>query len=390
MRVFETLKCASTIAVRQGTGPFNRNIHPMYSSHRRITSKSGIQLSPAQELSSAPTTDPAAIYKYRDSLYAADLVSAGLSLDFFTWLDKNPSTIEEICTKYGFVKRPVTVMVSLFAANDWIEERQGKFHTKDSAKEHLCEGSVWNLRPYYAAMHDRPIAKDFLQVLRTGKPAGWSGDKATGDWHKAMEQEDFARRFTDAMDCRGLYLAQALAERLDLRGRTRLLDIGAGSGVYACALAARNPHLTAVVFDQPPVDRIAALRIAERGCAARVSAAAGDMFAGLPAGCDAHLFSNVLHDWDEPDVRRLLAASRAALPAGGLLVVHDAILTDQGGGRPGPLEAAEYSCLLMHSTQGRCYAAAELAALLDAAGFEPGPHRATAAARGFVTGVARG
>ena len=281
-------------------------------------------------------------------------------------------------------------MLTLFAANDWIEERQGVYYTKAAAKEHLCEGSAWNLRPYYAALHDRPIAKDFLEVLRTGKPAGWSGDKGSGDWHKAMEQEDFARRFTDAMDCRGVFLAQALAKQLDLSGRRRLLDIGAGSGVYACSLAAHNPHLTAVAFDQAPVDRIAALRIAERGLASRVTTATGDMFAGLPAGCDAHLLSNVVHDWDEPDVRRLLAASRAALPAGGLLVIHDAILTVSAAGRPEPLEVAEYSCLLMHSTQGRAYSAAELAALLRGAGFEPGPYRATAAARGFVTGVATG
>ena len=61
----------------------------------------------------------------------------------------------------------------------------------------------------------------------------------------------------------------------------------------------------------------------------------------------ACLFSHVLHDWGEDEVRRLLAASYAALPPGGLLVDHDVYLN---AGKTGPLAAAEYSVLLMHST----------------------------------------
>jgi SAM-dependent methyltransferase len=189
------------------------------------------------------------------------------------------------------------------------------------------------------------------------------------------------------MDCRGIYLAQALAKRLDLAGRTRLLDLGGGSGIYACSLVAHHPGLRAVVFDQKPVDAIAARLIAERGFADRVTVAAGDMFRdSLPADCDVHLFSNVLHDWDVPEVRRLLAASHRALPGGGLLVIHDAFIN---AAKTGPLPVAAYSALLMHATQGKCYSEAEYAALLSEAGFEPGGWFPTAADRGAMTAVKR-
>jgi cyclopropane fatty-acyl-phospholipid synthase-like methyltransferase len=223
-------------------------------------------------------------------------------------------------------------------------------------------------------------------VLKTDKPAGWSGDKKAFDWHKAMEQEDFARKFTAAMDCRGLYLSQALAKKLDLSGRTRLLDIGAGSGIYACAITAQHTHLKAIAFDQAPVDRIAGKLIEERGCAERVSVATGNMFDGMPAGCDVHLYSNVLHDWGVAEVKKLLAVSHAALPAGGLLIIHDAFINAE---KTGPLHVAEYSCLLMHSTQGKCYSTGEYAALLDEAGFTPGAYHDTAVARGFMTAIRR-
>jgi acetylserotonin N-methyltransferase len=134
------------------------------------------------------------------------------------------------------------------------------------------------------------------------------------------------------------------------------------------------------------VDRIAAKLIEERGCADRVSVATGNMFDGLPTGCDVHLYSNVLHDWGVAEVQKLLAVSHAAMNPGDLLIIHDAFINEA---KNGPLHVAEYSCLLMHSTQGKCYSTGEYAALLDEAGFTPGEYHDTAVARGFMTAIRR-
>ena len=339
-------------------------------------------------LTAQPATDPLSIYRYRDSLYAVDLITAALvHFDFFTWLAGNPSSLEQICAHFDFKTRPADTMLTLFAANGFVAANaEGVFHCTELAKEHLVKTSVWNLSPYFASLHDRPIARDYVQVLRTGKPAGWSGDKAAFDWHKAMEQDDFARSFTAAMDCRGLYLAQALAKKLDLTGRSKILDIGGGSGIYACSIVAHHPHMRGVVVDQAPVDRICRTLIEERGCADKVEVVAANMFDSLPAGCDAHLFSNVLHDWDVPEAQALLKRSHEALPTGGLLIIHDAFINAT---KTGPLHVAEYSALLTHSTQGKCYSTGEYAALVEEAGFTAGPYHDTAAARGFMTAVKR-
>ncbi len=338
-------------------------------------------------LTDQPATDPIRIYRYRDGLYAADLVTAALvHFDFFTWLAENPATLEHICAHFAFKPRPADTMLTLFSANGFIEQRDGVFSCTDVAREHLVKSSVWSLAPYYASLHDRPIARDFVEVLKSGKPAGWSGDKAAFDWHKAMERDDFARSFTAAMDCRGLYLSQALAKKLDLTGRQRVLDIGGGSGIYACSIVAHHPHLQGLVVDQAPVDHICRKLIEERGFADKVFVVPGNMFEGLPAGCDVHLFSNVLHDWDVPDVQALLKRSHETLPVGGLLIIHDAFINAD---KTGPVHVAEYSALLMHSTQGKCYSTTEYAALLEAAGFTPGEYQDTAAARGFMTAVKR-
>lgn len=339
---------------------------------------------PIASLTTHATTDPTTAYRYRDGLYAADLITAAIvHFDLFTRLALRPATLPQICAEFDFAPRPADVLLTLATAAGFVTRDGDRFVVTAMAREHLVAGSPFHLGPYYASLKDRPVVVDFVRVLRTGQPAHWGAIEDGLDWHRAMEEDDFAQAFTSAMDCRGLLLAQALVPHLDLRGRTRLLDIGGGSGIYACTLAAHHPALRAVVFDQAPVDRIAARLIAERDCQAQVDVHGGSFFTDpWPPDCDVHLFSNVLHDWDVPEVRQLLAASHAALPPGGLIVIHEAFID---AAKTGPLPVAEYSALLMHSTQGKCYATSEYEQLLSEAGFDDMTFAETVVDRGVMT-----
>jgi SAM-dependent methyltransferase len=258
-------------------------------------------------------------------------------------------------------------MTTLFVAMDLLARDGETLRLTDTAREHLVATSPWYVGAYFPKVTDRQIAGDLLEVLRTDAPIRFAGRPDEDDWHRAMESEAFAEEFTAAMDCRGLVTAPALARNLELGQEDRLLDIAGGSGIYACALAANRPGLRASVLEKPPVDRVAARAIERRGFGGRVDVLAGDILQDpMPVGYDVHLLSNVLHDWDEPVVRRLIAASARALPVGGRIVVHDAFLNAD---KTGPLPIARYSVLLMHVTQGRCYSVAEMESWLRAAGF---------------------
>ncbi|HEY1171384.1 MAG TPA: methyltransferase [Verrucomicrobiae bacterium] len=337
------------------------------------------------DLTRIPETDPTFIYRQRDGLYGVDLLTAAVArLDFFTWLSKNPADLAGICNGCGFQLRPTDVMLTLFSAMGLVENRGGKFHVTPAAAEHLVSSSHFNLGPYYASLKERPIAKDYESVLRTGRTANWSGLKDEKAWAQAMETEPFASQFTAAMDCRGFYLGPAMAKALDTTGLTRLLDIGGGSGIYSCAITAHHPHLHATVLDKSPVDKLARKNVADRGYSDHVDVVAGDMFipGDLPTGYDLHLYSNVLHDWDFPEVRQLLANSYAALKPGGMLIVHDAHINED---KTGPLPVAQYSALLMHSTEGKCYSLSEMRDLLREAGFSGMHYLPTAADRSIIT-----
>ena len=167
-----------------------------------------------------------------------------------------------------------------------------------------------------------------------------------------------------------------MARKIDFKRFRHVLDIAGASGIYSCCLVAAHPHLRATVFERAPVDRVARKCIAQRGCAERVAVAQGDMFAApFPDGCDVHLFSNVLHDWDVPAVKSLLQKSYAALPAGGMVLIHDAHLNRQ---KTGPLPVAAHSVFLMAITEGRYYSISEIERFLSEAGFRGMSYRKNA------------
>ena len=329
-----------------------------------------------------PVSDPLSIYRYRDGISAVDLLAVGIShLDFFTWLADHPSTFAAITAHFEIHPRPTDVMLTLFTAQGLVQQNGGCFHLTLRGREHLSSASRWNLAPYFSSMKDRQPTLDMLKVLKTGKPANW-GSYDPQAWADAMKRPDFAAHFTAAMDCRGVLLGPAMAKLLDLSQHKALLDLAGGSGIYSCALAAKNPHLRATVLERPPVDRIATECIAKQGCSGRVNVTTGDIFAApLPTGFDVHLWSNVLHDWDEADVRKLLAKSRDALPSGGLVVIHDAFINAE---KTGPLHIAEYSALLMNITEGKCYSLAEMRTFLNELGLEWIAHKPTAVGRGYI------
>jgi SAM-dependent methyltransferase len=333
-----------------------------------------------------PVTDPTSIYRYRDGLYAVDMLTAALChLDLFTRLAERPADLAGVCRELDLKPRPADVMLTLLTAMGLLRREGAVFHLTPIAREHLVRSSPFFIGPYYASMQERPVCRDIVAVLREGKPANWASLRHEKEWAKAMEDDAFAGKFTAAMDSRGGCLGPALARKVDCSRHRHLLDIAGGSGIYACVLAAHNPRLRASILEKPPVDRIARECVAARGLSDRVEVLVADMFSDpFPTHCDLHLFSNVLHDWDEDRVKSLLAKSRAALPAGGMILIHDAHINAD---KTGPLPVAEYSVLLATITEGKCYSEKEMGDFLAEAGFTDFRHAPTAADRSVITAV---
>ena len=90
------------------------------------------------DLTREPTTDPTALYAIRDGLYAPDMLIAAVNgLDFFTWLDAHPGSVDDIAGQFGFQHRPVDVMTTLFVAMGLVARDGDTLRTTALAREHL-------------------------------------------------------------------------------------------------------------------------------------------------------------------------------------------------------------------------------------------------------------
>jgi hypothetical protein len=330
-----------------------------------------------------PQTSPERIFTLRESSFASDLfITAVAYFDFFNWLKEHPSDIDTICNSLDIKKRPADVMLTLFKAYGFVEEKHCRYQLTDTATDYLVAGADFDLTSYVTSLKDRPICSEMNKVMRTGKPANWAANQQGKDWATAMEDDQFAEFFTAGMNSRGAYLANGLLSVLNLEGYHNILDIGGASGIYPAILLKNNSKLKATVFEKPPVDKVAAYSIKKFNMADRISVIAGDMFNhNLPKGYDVHLISHVLHDWDVDEVKTVLGNSFKNINTGGAIIIHDTHINEA---KTGPVSIAEYSVLLMFLSEGKCYSITEMRDMLENAGFSDVEYKSTILNRSII------
>ncbi len=328
----------------------------------------------------APRTDPTPIFEHFRGNHATELLTAAVAhFSLFGTLQREgPLTLGELRGAIGLEERPAIVLTTALRAMGLLgDDGTGRIGLTDLAREHLVPGGAFDVGAYVGLMAESPGVLAMVERLRTSRPAGSepSGKGAAFIYREgiasAMESAESARHLTLALAGRARNVAPVLARNCRLGGARLLLDVGGGTGIYSIALLQANPELRAIVWDRPEVLRVAREMAAEYGVSDRLECVSGDMFADeVPAGCDAMLLSNILHDWDVPECRTLLGRLAAALPADGRLMIHDVFLDDS---LDGPLAVALYSASLFSLTEGRAYSAAEYRAWLSEVGLEAGP-----------------
>jgi predicted O-methyltransferase YrrM len=162
--------------------------------------------------------------------------------------------------------------------------------------------------------------------------------------------------------------ARALAEKVTLRQGSRHLDLGGGTGALCITLARAFPDVRFIIIDQGPVLAVARENIEAAGLLPRFDLLERNFFTDeYPHGVDSVSLSNILHDWSREEGMELLRRAHRALAPGGMIIINEWLLHDS---REGPLSAALLSLnMLLETPGGENFSAAQIAGMLEEAGF---------------------
>jgi acetylserotonin N-methyltransferase len=189
-----------------------------------------------------------------------------------------------------------------------------------------------------------------------------------------FRDETSTRSFLAGMHGLGQLASPRIVGTFDLSRFGHLVDLGGATGHLSIAACKTYPSLKATVLDLPAVEPFAREQITQSGLADRVEFVTGDFFAGDLPEADLYVLGRILHDWDDPNISKLLRKIFLTLPRNGALLVTETLVDDD---RSGPIYTLMQDLNMLVCTDGRERTEAEYSALLQGAGFSTVQFRRT-------------
>jgi O-methyltransferase domain/Dimerisation domain len=173
-----------------------------------------------------------------------------------------------------------------------------------------------------------PFWGHLTEALRTGAPQNEVRTGGPGVFETIYADPARLKQFLAAMTGISHGANMTIARSFPWKDYRTYVDVGTAQGDLAAQIALANAHLQGIGFDLPEVAPIFEEYIASIGVAGRLRFQPGSFFEQDLPKADVVLMGHILHDWDLPTKRMLIRKAFDALPAGGALIVYEAIIDD--------------------------------------------------------------
>ncbi len=320
----------------------------------------------------AATLSPERILQLGLGFWGSKALLSAVELGLFSELARGPQTAEALRRRLGLHERGVRDFLDTLVALGMLERRDGAYANTpetdlylDRAKPTyvggLLEMAGRRLYPFWGAL---------TEALRTGAPQNETRDGGPDLFTRLSADPAALEGFLKAMTGVSLPLAQAIAARFPWRNYRSFADVGCAEGALPVAVAQAHPHLTGIGFDLPAVGPVFERYVAAHGLADRVRFRAGNAFEDPLPAADVIVMGHMLHGWGLEGKRMLLRKAHDALPAGGAVVVYDAVIDDER--RQNAFGLLMSLNMLIETADGFDYTGADCIGWMREAGFRDG------------------
>ncbi len=287
-------------------------------------------------------------------------------LRLFDRLDLEPKTADELAHECGVDSRALRRLVRAMVAMDLLVEDEGGRLRATPIGTYFASDQLAPLARYLTAPPAWRAWSRLGDSIRTGE-RGFDLEFGMRDWDFYAAHPDQGAIFDGAMRALTSPVAASIMAAHDFSRYKRVADIGGGDGSLLIAILSAHPGIEGILFDREGVLERAAPRLRELGLGDRCQVVAGSFFEEVPGGADAYLLKWILHDWEDRDARRMLAACRRAMATGTDLIVVERVAPDRI--RPGDLELVLADLHMMVMNGGLERTESEFRELLAGCGF---------------------
>jgi SAM-dependent methyltransferase len=262
------------------------------------------------------------IIELLDSPILSAALGSAMELGLFWLLAKEPLSASDVAQSLRIPLNRCEIWLQILSNIGLLETDSGAYYPSEVARRAILDAQTQGTWAFHArenrdtSLFVQDLALNFGRAMSDWEPRSPTLSKYLD---RIQEDPTYATGLTRKLCEIHQPLAEQLANILDIRAVSSLLDLGGGSGVVSFALLRKKRDLTSVVVDVEKVCEVGRKIASEKGLARRVTYLVADLLEDeLPSGfdmvvlCDVGLFSEVLF-------RRI----HAVLNAKGQLIVVD-------------------------------------------------------------------
>ncbi len=273
------------------------------------------------------TPDYSRLYAMITAPIQSRLILTGLELGLFDHLE-TPRSAEETAALLKTHPGNTGMLLDALACIGLLAKTSGVYRNTPEAATYLrAQSPIWlgGLLGLVHAMCIEPL-QNLTELVRGGPNPNPADAHFSSENLWAESARASAAWVSGGV---GDLMAGHLAAQPEFPALRTMLDLDGGHGMFALSFVRAHPTMTAVVFDQPAVTRVADEFIQSAGLGARVTTRSGDYFQDdLGEGYDL-IWACATLNFARHDLDRLLSKVHAALNPGGVFMAFQDGLTHE-------------------------------------------------------------
>lgn len=187
--------------------------------------------------------------------------------------------------------------------------------------------SIAGMAKFVGSPQHREHWSHLADAVRTGE-AVIPRLRGKGAFDYMGSEPELGAIFNDAMTSVSELAIAPVVAAYDFSRFGTIADIGGGHGRLLAAILQAAPRSRGVLYDLPQVVDGAPAMLGKYGTADRVRVIPGSFFDSVPAGADAYVMKNIIHDWPDTEALSILRNVRAAATPGTTLLLIEGVIPD--------------------------------------------------------------